>query len=335
MPGGDPVLDMVAPDTTVEFAESPLGAAANYYYGDAGKHYYGDAGKHVYYDDHEHYGDGKHYYGDAGKQPPTLPPKVWKPAISPNKGVGATNSPVWKPAISPNKGVHNLPDPKTAPLKELRSEYSHEEGKGVKYIRDIHVLRRKYEVTLGATMRRRLDAFDTARIKALYFQKLGAPHGADLLTDAEKAAPVKVKDRANVGTAILSYDMDRTQYWWKRSLIRVYALESGQTKPAFYSHIGKIARFHHSSFKAGQGVIGAGEWVVEKGKLRKISANSGHYRPTLDYLHRAVLYMAEAWRPDAVVLLWNYKDAKWEEVPVLMFKNNPSGNGKYKTHPMS
>ena len=50
-------------------------------------------------------------------------------------------------------------------------------------------------------------------------------------------------------------------------------------EPAFYSHVGKLGRFHHSSFKAGQAVMAAGEWVVRQGKLDMINACSGHYRP--------------------------------------------------------
>ncbi len=67
-------------------------------------------------------------------------------------------------------------------------------------------------------------------------------------------------------------------------------------KPVIYSHVGKPGRFHHSSMVDGGDVIGAGEWIVRKGKLWKISANSGHYQPTIDFLYRAVLQMSSAFK---------------------------------------
>jgi len=44
-------------------------------------------------------------------------------------------------------------------------------------------------------------------------------------------------------------------------------------KPVFYSHVGKVHKFHHSTMVDGGTVIGAGEWIVREGKLWKVSAN--------------------------------------------------------------
>lgn len=54
-----------------------------------------------------------------------------------------------------------------------------------------------------------------------------------------------------------------------------------------------IAKFHHSSFLAGQKVSFAGELQVVRGKLSVVTNKSGHYKPTeahalvqLLYFHR-------------------------------------------------
>ena len=78
--------------------------------------------------------------------------------------------------------------------------------------------------------------------------------------------------------------------WGYQSLIWVCVKEQGRKEPVFYSHCGRVHRFHHSSH-AGGDVLGAGEWIVEKGRLLRISANSGHYRPPVDYFRRAVLFI--------------------------------------------
>jgi len=236
--------------------------------------------------------------------------------------------------------VRDAPDPlgPASSLKwaRMRDEHRNETAHGVKYIWDVRKRRQKYEVTIDATMLRRGQVFDTARIKALYFHKLGYKEGADLLTAEEKGNAFKVKPRAEPAIASMGADsgsQHAANYWGKKSLIWVCAPDGGFTTPSFYSHIGKMGKFHHSSLKAGDDVICAGEWIVDKGKLLKISGNSGHYRPTLDHLHAAVLRMAKAFHPETVVLLWHVLAGKWEEVPVLKFKQSPSGNGMYKVHP--
>ena len=68
-------------------------------------------------------------------------------------------------------------------------------------------------------------------------------------------------------------------------------------------------------------------------RLTKISANSGHYQPGMNYFYNAVLQMAPAFNSDTVVFLYDQIDDKWVERPVRDFINRPSDGGRYKTHP--
>jgi hypothetical protein len=79
-------------------------------------------------------------------------------------------------------------------------------------------------------------------------------------------------------------------------------------------------------------VIGAGEWIVAKGKLKRISANSGHYQPTIDHLVQSVRAMTEALQADTTVALWNSQQKAWEDVPVQIFLQDPSQGGIMKAH---
>ncbi|MCC7013407.1 MAG: hypothetical protein IT454_12660 [Planctomycetes bacterium] len=53
-----------------------------------------------------------------------------------------------------------------------------------------------------------------------------------------------------------------------------------------YSH--KTAEFHHSTFLGGAPVAAAGEWIVDQGEVKVITAKSGHYRPRPQDLERLV-----------------------------------------------
>lgn len=50
----------------------------------------------------------------------------------------------------------------------------------------------------------------------------------------------------------------------------------------FASHYAPVGEFHHSSFLGGEPVGTAGELAAEDGMIRKITNNSGHYRPDRD-----------------------------------------------------
>lgn len=100
----------------------------------------------------------------------------------------------------------------------------------------------------------------------------------------------------------------------------------------FYSNVCRPHAFHHSSLGAGREVLGAGEWIVKDGKLKRISANSGHYQPSLSSLHQSVLTLKPAFQPDTTVFLWNTETCEWDDVPVNDFVKDPTGGNIYVTH---
>jgi hypothetical protein len=195
-----------------------------------------------------------------------------------------------------------------------------EESKGVKYIHDTNERRRKYQVEIAVRMRRRGQVFDTESIKKHFSSKYEVTKKREI-------------GFATLGVSRTGRRFDYPQEWIDKALIWVCAADPESDRPAFYSHVGKIHRFHHSSFLAGGDVIGAGEWIVEQGKLKKISANSGHYRPTIDFLYRSVLHMAGAFQPDTAVFLYDKDGDQWVEYPVRDFIRAPTNGGKYWPHP--
>jgi hypothetical protein len=54
-----------------------------------------------------------------------------------------------------------------------------------------------------------------------------------------------------------------------------------------------MGAFHHSSLVAGAPAAAAGEFEVERGRLRLVSNASGHYRPTLAQTQQLVAVRAE------------------------------------------
>ena len=210
-------------------------------------------------------------------------------------------------------------------LKSKKLQFKNEATtQNVKYIYDIGQRREKYQVEIGATLRRRGQEFDTYAVKKQFIDKgKAAQFGNASLGD----------HRQPVGDDRKPTPFETPRDWARESLIWVCASDPDTNRPAIYSHVGKLHRFHHSSLVAGDDVIGAGEWIVRKGKLRKISANSGHYQPTMDYFYNAVLHMAAAFQSDTVVFLYDQIDDEWVEIPVRDFIQRPSDGGPYKTHP--
>jgi hypothetical protein len=184
-----------------------------------------------------------------------------------------------------------------------------------KFLNDLQ--RAKYRVEIGHTLRRRWKVFDTAEVKGHFIKK-----------DANKLG------FASLGTSKSGKDFDYPVDWANKSMLWV-CIPNEDDKPTMYSHVGKPHRFHHSSMAGAAEVIGAGEWIVIKGKLRKISANSGHYRPTLDMLYHSVLHMAGAFQPNTTVFLYDSKADNWFDYPILDFIRSPSGGGRYWVHPQS
>ena len=286
----------------------------------------------------------------SGRQIPIAPPPLAAPSIAPPPPPppAATLQAVPKQpfAGSPllNPLIHTLGG-SAVPLKSLDgTEHAGENTRAqnpVKYVSD---RRAKYEVTIDGKMMRNSVVFDTARIKALYFRKINPTSkiGAELLTEEEKdrIARKPPKTRPNVGSFTFGSTNEEAarlkplwREWARTSLLWVCGFDDGSSVPAFYSHVGKINKFHHSSFLAGEAVVGAGEWIVREGKLLQISANSGHYRPSMDHFHRSVLHLSRAFHKETCVLLWNTRTKDYELVPVVDFIHNPSGHGVYKVHP--
>ncbi|HEU4631064.1 MAG TPA: hypothetical protein VFS08_15035 [Gemmatimonadaceae bacterium] len=198
----------------------------------------------------------------------------------------------------------------------------------VKYLHALHE-RARYRVTLGAQVRRRDDEgpFDTEAVFS-HFRKNRRENPGSGKAGLAHADPGRAKKGAAAGQP-LTLGRD----WVYGSLIWVCTTEPGSDAPVFYSHVCKVHRFHHSTFAAGGGVIGAGEWIVTKGKLLKISGNSGHYKPTMSHLHNAVLHMAAAFHADTTVLLYDTQADAWVDVPVGEFVRSPAGGGRYWVHP--
>ncbi len=122
-------------------------------------------------------------------------------------------------------------------------------AKGVEYCTAEYV-DRKYRIDLGPPLTRRGEVFDS---KTLFDRKIGSRY----LSESISAAPDETRCRS----------------------IWVITWTNAEKEPVFYSHVGKWGRFHHSSFKSGEAVMAAGEWVVDQGVLTMINACSGHYRP--------------------------------------------------------
>jgi len=201
-------------------------------------------------------------------------------------------------------------------LGAKQGRYDGEDTRNVKYINDLKTRRQKYQVEIGATMLRRTMVFDTQEIKQHFVQK----------------------KKDSVGSASLGADRSGKAFptpteWTEAGLIWVCAPDPESDRPVIYSHVGKPDRFHHSSMVGGGEVIGAGEWIVRKGKLWKISANSGHYQPTIDFLYRAVLQMSSAFNGDTTVFLYDSIDDKWVDYPIRLFISAPTADNRFWTHP--
>jgi hypothetical protein len=252
--------------------------------------------------------------------------------------------------VDPPKWNNSL-DPLALPSATIDGD----KNDSVKYVDNVRILHERFLVTIADVMMRRGIALDSEKVKAFYRYKLGRQVG-DVLTagekeriDARKAEKVQLtKDKKRYFLPLAPESVpflgaDKAQHdqypelieeWTNSSLIWVCAFEKFEMKPFFFSNVGKLKHFHHSTFTGGKGVVCAGEWIVKNGRLLKISGNSGHYRPTINHLKRAVLELERAWQSETQVLLWNVAGGgKWEYVPVKTFAFALKGG--YKSHPMS
>jgi hypothetical protein len=167
--------------------------------------------------------------------------------------------------------------------------------------------RRPYEMSISNIVSRPDGTpLDTARIKLRYFQMLAAD---------QMAVP-----RGFAG---------RGGNWALRGMIWVCAPDPVSHDARFYTSVCLNRRVHHSSLvEPGGGVIGAGEWIVEDGHLVAISAASGHFKPTIDMLYRAVLHLAVAFNDRTTVLLFDTQARQWVDLPVGRFIQAPTQGGR-------
>lgn len=68
----------------------------------------------------------------------------------------------------------------------------------------------------------------------------------------------------------------------------IRSTDSGPLSHRMFSHKHVQGKFHHSSFLTGGSVVAAGEWVVDDGMIKAITAKSGHYKPRPQDLKRFV-----------------------------------------------
>ena len=207
------------------------------------------------------------------------------------------------PSTGPYAGAPRVSD------KAGEGEYQ----RGVKYIAADRLSR--YLVTVGHTLQRRDLTFDTAEIKQHFLDKRGGSR--NMGKAGQRGAPIGVPQ----------YAKRRDGDWFQSSLIWVCV--PTESDAVFYSHVGKIQRFHHSSFTAGAEVLGAGEWIVEKGYIKQVSAVSGHYRPDLNALITCVRMMVAKHGHGFEVLLWSRVSNDWERVPAQDVVNGIVGKGRY------
>lgn len=187
---------------------------------------------------------------------------------------------------------------------------------GVKYVVDPTLRTAKYRVEMGWRLKRRGGHLDTREIKN-HFSNRSYDLGMASLGSRRTGQPFPIPED-----------------WAYDSCIWV-CVPDGRGGAEFFTHVGKMNRFHHSSLVAGDRVICAGEWIVRNGSLLKISANSGHYRPPISALHRAVLHMSPAHQVRTTVFLYDRQDDTWVDYPVAAFAADPTRGGRYQTHPLA
>jgi hypothetical protein len=238
----------------------------------------------------------------VGKLPKPAP-VVTPPAIPPKAPPGGPPR-----QYGSNVAVHNK-----------GGEYAGENQRGVEYTPLAQRLLYKVFVAGRMTRGPSSEVLDTLRAKNQAKQQYGANSifSANLNEDPAQQA--------------IAADWDNRAMIWV--CVPVDAKDAKQS--VFYSHVCRPGAFHHSSLAAGREILGGGEWIVEEGSLKKISANSGHYQPGLTALHQCVLALAPAWQADTTVFLWNRNTGLWEDVPVNNFATDPTGGGTYKAHPLS
>jgi hypothetical protein len=201
-------------------------------------------------------------------------------------------------------------------LRELRLLPAQTEQRdrraGVNYVDD----RTPFETQVDRCIHFHGEPLDTRSFKQDYLRNRGgqgllSPHGGNITPE-------------------------QAHLWGGHSMIWVCAPHPVTGNAAFYTSVCVRDQFHHSSFMQGRGVIAAGEWIVRDGYLLRISGCSGHYKPPLDFLYRAVLHLAPAFVRSAdpaegtTVFLYDTTDRRWVDMPIDQFIAAPSQGGRYQ-----
>ena len=176
-----------------------------------------------------------------------------------------------------------------------------------------------FRVTMGQVMTRNGGVLDTRDVRSEIYQV--AQSRGDYL-----AAPEYEGTHADdeVFNAI-----------YHGSIMWVCVIDRSSNMPVFYSHVCVEDVVHHTSLTNGGPVVAAGEWVVKRGALQVVTANSGHYRPPIDALYRAVLQMGGAKNPDTTIYQWDNVAQQWCTRPINDFIARPTDNKRYWVHPKS
>ncbi|WP_088280198.1 hypothetical protein [Ideonella sp. A 288] len=245
---------------------------------------------------------------------PVLVPSIGGHPIAPPRPAAAAMPPIPAPAraVAPAVCQEDPNDPlrvtvvdRQGRVRYLRfanpADVARDRAHHVQYLAD----RSPYAVDLKQVISWRGERLDTYRERQRYPAIGFAPRGHPL-SDAQR------------------------KLWGSSTMIWVCAPDQVTGDARFYTNVCLLNRFHHSSFRQGGGVIGAGEWIVSDGKLLKISGLSGHYQPPMDFLFRAVLHMSPAFNEDTTVLLYDTVEQRWIDLPVREFIHAPTGGGRYK-----
>jgi hypothetical protein len=91
----------------------------------------------------------------------------------------------------------------------------------------------------------------------------------------------------------------------------IYVLD---TSGRLFVHAKYRGKFHHSSFLQGGAVLSAGGIVVEHGRILKLTADSGHYRPNFDSFMSTV-QMLKDWGADLTQTKLSAKHIKCPQLP--------------------
>jgi hypothetical protein len=169
---------------------------------------------------------------------------------------------------------------------------------GVKYC-EAALAKEKYQVELGPMITRRGSTFDSQTV----FEKASRQYAIGSFAGHVGADPA---------------------YKFKS----IWVMVGDHDTHEFYSHVGKMGRFHHSSFRAGKKVTAAGEWLIVDGKCKIINGCSGHYRPEpwrlLIALHS--LKNKGVVTDETQIECWRNQDRSREFWPCITFMNEWATN---------